>query len=88
MEDSVIWIVLGMGMLVIFISISINNSREKVRGANDSDAEVDSLPKNLEDEIKSLVGEGKKIKAIKRYRMVTGLGLKEAKDYIDRIGKP
>lgn len=33
----------------------------------------------------SLVKAGKKIEAIKVYRMMTGLGLKEAKDYVDQL---
>lgn len=37
----------------------------------------------IDDEIKSLILEGKKIEAIKRYRFVTGFGLKESKEYVD-----
>jgi ribosomal protein L7/L12 len=33
--------------------------------------------------VSDLVAEGRKIEAIKRYREVTGLGLKEAKDAVD-----
>ncbi len=39
----------------------------------------------VDDEIKTLIAEGNKIKAIKRYREITGVGLKEAKDYIDKL---
>ncbi|WP_435575532.1 ribosomal protein L7/L12 [Clostridium gasigenes] len=38
-------------------------------------------------ELKNLIREGKKIKAIKKYRIVTGLGLKEAKDYVDSLSE-
>ncbi len=38
-------------------------------------------------ELKSLILEGKKIKAIKKYRMATGIGLKEGKDYIDALSE-
>lgn len=37
------------------------------------------------DEIESLVRAGNKIEAIKRVRELTGLGLKEAKGYVDRL---
>jgi ribosomal protein L7/L12 len=37
------------------------------------------------EEIRSLVEHGNKIGAIKRVRELTGLGLKEAKDYVDSI---
>jgi len=45
----------------------------------------DPVPENLINELKSLVSEGKKIEAIKRYRKATGLGLKESKEYIDSL---
>ncbi|QAA32444.1 ribosomal protein L7/L12 [Clostridium manihotivorum] len=43
----------------------------------------ESLNNDLNDEIRKLILEGKKIKAIKVYRVATGVGLKEAKEYID-----
>lgn len=39
----------------------------------------------LDEKLKNLVEDGKKIKAIKELRMATGLGLKEAKDYVDNL---
>lgn len=38
-------------------------------------------------ELKTLVSEDKKIEAIKKLRQTTGLGLKEAKEYIDSLSK-
>lgn len=38
-----------------------------------------------DDEIKNLLAEGKKIEAIKAYRIATGFGLKEAKEYVDSL---
>ncbi|MBZ9609431.1 50S ribosomal protein L7/L12 [Clostridium estertheticum] len=38
-------------------------------------------------ELKSLILEGKNIKAIKKYRMATGIGLIEGKDYIDALSE-
>lgn len=40
---------------------------------------------SMEEELIDLLKEGKKIKAVKRYREVTGHGLKESKDYIDSL---
>jgi ribosomal protein L7/L12 len=37
------------------------------------------------DEVRALALQGNKIQAIKRYRELTGVGLKEAKDYVDRL---
>ncbi len=45
----------------------------------------DKVLKNMDVELRSLLAEGKKIKAIKKYRVVTGLGLKEAKEYVDAL---
>ncbi|MEU7632264.1 50S ribosomal protein L7/L12 [Nocardia sp. NPDC049220] len=36
------------------------------------------------DEVDALLAQGKKIQAIKRYRELTGCGLKEAKDAVER----
>jgi ribosomal protein L7/L12 len=36
-------------------------------------------------EVHTLAQQGRKIEAIKRYRQLTGVGLKEAKDYVDRL---
>jgi ribosomal protein L7/L12 len=37
------------------------------------------------DEVRALVARGNKIAAIKRYRELSGLGLKEAKDFVDTL---
>jgi len=36
-------------------------------------------------EVYLLAQQGHKIQAIKRYRELTGVGLKEAKDFVDRL---
>ncbi|MHC5260408.1 ribosomal protein L7/L12 [Streptomyces sp. UC4497] len=46
--------------------------------------EADELGPVL-DGVRALVRDGKKIDAIKAYREATGVGLKEAKDEVDRI---
>lgn len=38
------------------------------------------------DEVVALVRDGRKIQAIKAYRDITGAGLKEAKEAVERIG--
>ena len=39
----------------------------------------------VDPDIVALVRSGNKIEAIRRYRMATGVGLREAKDYVDRL---
>lgn len=40
---------------------------------------------NIDAELEGLIRQGQEIAAIKKYRAVTGLGLKEAKEHIDRL---
>lgn len=40
---------------------------------------------NMDEQLRILVSESKKIEAIKKVKLVTGLGLKEAKDYVDNL---
>ncbi|MGC7098781.1 ribosomal protein L7/L12 [Amycolatopsis lurida] len=44
-----------------------------------------TLPEPELDEVRALLDEGKKIKAIKAYRELTGAGLVEAKEAVDRL---
>lgn len=46
---------------------------------------IENIDDELKDELIKLVGENKKVKAIKKLRDVTGMGLKEAKDYVDKL---
>jgi large subunit ribosomal protein L7/L12 len=40
---------------------------------------------DLDDKLRMLIASGKRIQAIKEYREASGLGLKEAKDYVDSL---
>jgi ribosomal protein L7/L12 len=44
------------------------------------------LAQELSNDVQHLVAQGQKIEAIKRIREQTGLGLKEAKEIVDRLG--
>jgi ribosomal protein L7/L12 len=44
-----------------------------------------NLPNSLDNEILELCKQGKKLSAIKLLCETTGMGLKESKDYVDRI---
>ena len=44
------------------------------------------MPENItEEDIKNLMREGKKVQAIKYYRSLKGVGLKDAKDAVERM---
>lgn len=47
----------------------------------------EEITENIDYELKDIISESGKIKAIKRYREVTGKGLKESKEYIDNLAE-
>jgi preprotein translocase subunit SecA len=43
--------------------------------------------KELEDQVRALMAQGRKVEAVKRVLKTTGWGLKESKDYVDALGE-
>lgn len=91
MDNETIWISIGALSLVL---ITIGQLRSDIVRMNITLEKIskhlgitDTVPENIDSELKSLISEGKKIKAIKLYRQSTGIGLKEAKEYIDRLSE-
>ncbi len=79
-----------LGCCDTLIGVSfIGLSRSYYKRANKpSKIEVsETVLENLNIELKNLIAEGKKNKAIKKYRMVTGVGLKEAVEYVDLLSE-
>ena len=81
-------------VLLISISSAIIQLRSNVARINITLDKIakqigvpDTITENIDAELKGLISEGKNIKAIKKYRMVTGLGLKEAKEYVDLLNE-
>lgn len=91
MDSTVTWIIIGVFTLIILLSIisQLRNDIMRMKLTLDKIAKQVGIPdivtKDVKDELISLISEGNKIKAIKRCRMVTGLGLKEAKEYVDQL---
>ena len=92
MDENVIWILGGIFLVSKVIDVSL--LRSEIARANLTLDRIAkhigvsiAVPENINAELKSLIAEGKRIKAVKRYRMVTGIGLKEAKEYIDTLIK-
>jgi len=90
MNDIAIWLIIPF---LVLITISFGNSISQLRNEiKRTNSILDKIAKQIgvpeppvDSVIRDLVTEGKKIQAIKRYREITGVGLKEAKDYIDSI---
>ncbi|MCC5425634.1 DNA-binding protein [Clostridium botulinum] len=80
-SSGVIFIVLGVAYVIFSITSykAINKTHENIL----SDEEL----KNMDNELRELITDGERIKAIKKYRMVTGAGLIKAKEYVDSLSK-
>ncbi|RXI49251.1 hypothetical protein DP130_04115 [Clostridium tetani] len=90
---------ISIGLIITLLTIiNINSSilqrdQKRIESKLDRIMEHLGLPelsrRSINDELKNelieLVRENKKIKAIKRLRDATGMGLKEAKDYVDSL---
>ncbi|MEH7097249.1 ribosomal protein L7/L12 [Neobacillus vireti] len=94
MDELVILGIIGVGLLLTSIISAISQLRSDLARTNTTLNKIakhigvpDEVTADLQDELLSLIAEGKKIKAIKRYRMETGLGLKESKDYVDSLSE-
>lgn len=88
MNSEIILSALGVALLVV-IFVAIFQLRNDIRHTNltlDKIAAKIGVPDPLEDDnLKAFIKEGKKIEAIKRYREITGMSLKEANDLIESL---
>lgn len=80
-SSGAIFIVLGVAYIIF--SITSYKGINKIRKNPLSDEEL----KNLDNELRELITDGERIKAIKKYRIATGAGLVEAKEYVDSLSK-
>jgi len=93
MNITVAWAVMGAGLLIVIVSI-IRQMQSDIARINVTVNKIaqqvgvpDTVTEEMRNELKDLLSKGKKIEAIKKYRTVTGLGLKECKDYVDSLGE-
>lgn len=88
-----IWIIIGACMLMILVSVisQMRNDLKHMRITLDKIAEkfgaIEIVTKEEKEELRILIAEGKNVQAIRRCREITGLGLKEAKEYVDGISE-
>ncbi len=91
MGDNYLLIIIGVAFITILASMvselksDINRMNLTLEKIAKQVGVTGTVIENIDEELINLILQGKKIKAIKRYRMVTGIGLKEAKDYIDSL---
>lgn len=84
-----IWII---GLLLMIIGILVGSPNSSEFKMKYMDKKLDRIMEhlgieeiNIDEELKELLAEEKKIPAIKRLREETGMGLKEAKDYVENL---
>jgi ribosomal protein L7/L12 len=85
-------IALGAALLALVVGLLLLRYRAKSVSSETSGLSWRTPPPapdlstlDADREITALVARGSKIEAIKRVRELTGLGLKEAKDYVDAL---
>ncbi len=88
MDSKIIYIFIWVMLLYIISSISdLKKDIAHINANINKIAEKVEVPNTLDDELKKLILEGKKIEAVKNYRVATGAGLVEAKEYIDFLSE-
>ncbi len=89
-----VYIIIIIAFTIFNININaLQRNQKRIESKLDRIIEHLGLPEpsreNISDELKgeliSLVKENKKVQAIKKLKEATGMGLKEAKDYIDSL---
>jgi len=88
-----IWIIIGACMLMILVSVisQMRSDLKHMRITLDKIAEkfgaIEIVTKEEKEELRRLVSEGKSVEAVRRCREIMGIGLKEAKEYVDGISE-
>ncbi|MBS7130671.1 MULTISPECIES: hypothetical protein [Clostridium] len=76
----------------IVLMMNVSNQKDQIKILNNKLNKIinhlgieDEELNKINDELNKLIIEGQKVKAVKLYRMTTGAGLKESKEYIDAL---
>ena len=83
-----------IGAVMVFLLSDLSSISNEI---NKTNRKIDKIMSTLniseydydliDNELKNIISDKGKIKAIKRYREITGLGLKESKEYIDKLNE-
>jgi ribosomal protein L7/L12 len=96
-EQTAVLAVLLLCLLLVvgLLGARLNRIEARVAGLASVNAKLDLLLKhtglefdlynNVPSEVVQALQSGRKIEAIKRYREATGVGLKEAKDFVEEV---
>jgi len=87
--DATFWLVLVLGLLLMaqYLSPKANASNRRLERKVDLILSHLGLDPNqgVDEKVMEFMKAGQKIEAIKLYREKTGVGLKEAKDYVESL---
>lgn len=83
------------GLIAAVIAVRMTSGKRHSEALSRLESKVDALLRhegiqfdpysNLPPTVRDALGRGKKIEAIKEYRLATGAGLKEAKDFVEEV---
>ena len=89
MDYAIIGFLCGVSIVLM---MNVSNQKEQIKILNNKLNKIinhlgieDEELNKINDELNKLIIEGQKVKAVKLYRMTTGAGLKESKEYIDAL---
>ena len=89
MDYAIIGFLCGVSIVLM---MNVSNQKDQIKILNNKLNRIinhlgieDEELNKINDELNKLIIEGKKVKAVKLYRMTTGAGLKESKEYIDAL---
>lgn len=91
MNSNLMMIIIVGSMLIFLVGIisELRNDMIRMKITLDKIAKKVGVPdiitKEVKDELLTLISEGKKTQAMRTYKMLTGYGLKEVKEYIDEL---
>ncbi|WP_067126969.1 ribosomal protein L7/L12 [Microtetraspora malaysiensis] len=86
----IIVLVMAVALIIVIVLAARAGARPSTRLAWRSPGLTPPIPRDLQERVRALCAEGKKIHAIKALRDGTGLSLKDAKDVVDALdaGRP
>jgi len=89
MSEAVLWLTFANLALLLIIIVAIFRLRSDINRNYfilQRIAGKTGVPEPCEDEeLKAYIASGDKIKAVRRYRQITGAGLEEANEYVNKL---
>jgi hypothetical protein len=94
-EPTLVILLIGGGIAFLLIMLRLSTINQRLDRLSRLDAKVDALLKagkvkfdpfqDVPADVRDALARGQTIDAIRQYRIATGVGLKEAKEFVDEI---